>query len=276
MKVFISWSKQPSNQLAEILRGWIPAVIQRAKPFYSSDDMRKGTRWGQEIAKELQDTQVGLICLTPNNLLAPWVMFEAGALSKQLAHSRVCPILFGVTPAGLEGPLAQFQAAPFDRAEMHRVVRMINETLREDALDSQVLDRVFEMWWPKLEADVGQVLQAQPREQAPPPRADRELLEEVLMLIRQFPSPPLRSVPVEHLMNLLREFSNIVCFCALCGGLESLYPTLTTMAKSLDVYVKAYGEGLASPSLRGDLRAAVAILNNYRPHKPIALDNSPP
>lgn len=35
-------------------------------------------------------------------------MFEAGALTKSLTVARVCPLLFGVEPSDIKGPLVQF------------------------------------------------------------------------------------------------------------------------------------------------------------------------
>jgi hypothetical protein len=55
-------------------------------------------------------------------------MFEAGAPSKRLGKAKVCPILFGVQPADLKGPLVQFQAARFEKSELQRVVRMITRS----------------------------------------------------------------------------------------------------------------------------------------------------
>ena len=81
MKVFISWSGETSKGLAEALREWLPAVIQAVNPYFSPDDVSKGSRWSSEISKELEDSAIGIICLTKENLEAPWIMFEAGALS---------------------------------------------------------------------------------------------------------------------------------------------------------------------------------------------------
>jgi len=135
MKVFISWSGERSRALAEVLSQWLPAVIQAVKPYYSPDDIAKGSRWSTEIAEELEKSRVGLICVTRENLDAPWIMFEAGALSK-LGKSRVCPILFGVDPTDIQGPLVQFQAAKFEKEDLQRVVRMINKELGDLALTS--------------------------------------------------------------------------------------------------------------------------------------------
>lgn len=83
MKVFLSWSGSKSKRLAEILHTWIPSVIQAAKPYFSPDDIEKGTRWYPEVSKELKKSNVGIICLTRENLEAPWILFETGALVLQ-------------------------------------------------------------------------------------------------------------------------------------------------------------------------------------------------
>ena len=91
MKVFISWSGKRSQALANMLRDWLPNVIQAIKPWMSDVDIDKGSRWSKDIALQLEESKVGIICLTPENLEAPWILFEAGALSKSLEKTYVCP-----------------------------------------------------------------------------------------------------------------------------------------------------------------------------------------
>lgn len=184
MKVFISWSGQTSKNIAEIFRQWIPSVIQVVKPYYSPDDITKGTRWGTEIAKELDESKVGIICLTKDNLQSPWIMFEAGALSKNIDKSKVCPLLFGVEPTDIQGPLVQFQAAKFNKEEMKKVVKMINNELGELALTTEVFENVFEMWWPKLNERIETELAKPLKATGKDVRAERDILEEILTLTR--------------------------------------------------------------------------------------------
>ncbi|WP_128535917.1 toll/interleukin-1 receptor domain-containing protein [Mucilaginibacter gilvus] len=187
MKVFISWSGETSRNIAEILRQWLPSVIQSVKPYYSPDDITKGTRWGSEIAKELDESKVGIICLTKDNLNSPWIMFEAGALSKNIDSSKVCPILFGIDPSDIQGPLVQFQAAKFNREEIKKVVRMINAELGDFALSSEVFESVFDMWWPrlseKIEIELNKTKPSKSTDKGL--RGERDLLEEILSLTRQ-------------------------------------------------------------------------------------------
>lgn len=93
MKVFISWSGERGKAIAEIVYAWLPSVIQAVKPFFSPDDIAKGARWSSEVGSELEACQVGIVIVTRESLTSPWIMFEAGALSKNVGKSRVVPIL---------------------------------------------------------------------------------------------------------------------------------------------------------------------------------------
>jgi hypothetical protein len=75
MEVFISWSGERSKAVAEALHDWLPNVIQTVRPWVSLADIEKGTRWNTDIASQLAECRVGLICLTPENVSAPWLLF---------------------------------------------------------------------------------------------------------------------------------------------------------------------------------------------------------
>src|SRR4051812_29919367 len=129
MKIFISWSGVPSRAVAEALRDWLPKVIQSLRPWISSRDIPKGTRWRQRLAEELQDAKVGIICLTPTNLNENWILFEAGAMAKSLAESLVCTYLYGVRPAEIIGPLSEFQATRAEHDDTKGLLTTINSAL---------------------------------------------------------------------------------------------------------------------------------------------------
>lgn len=158
-KVFISWSGELSKKLAEQIRDWLPDALHSVEPFYSQDDTRKGSHWFTEIAKQLEDANVGIICLTKYNLNKPWLLFEAGALSKNFDKSLVCPILFGIENQDVKGPLASFQTTKFNKPEFKKLFALINNTCGEYKLDSDRMSKSFENWWPKLESKINEILE---------------------------------------------------------------------------------------------------------------------
>lgn len=184
MKIFISWSGERSHQVAIALREWLPFVIQALDPWISSSDIEKGSRWGSEIAKQLDASRVGIICLTPENLTSEWVLFETGALSKTLESTYVCPYLYDLEPSLVRQPLGQFQATRANANDTRTLIHVLNERLATP-VSRQILDRNFDQWWPELErklASIPPLESASP--QGPQKRSDRDLLEELLELVR--------------------------------------------------------------------------------------------
>lgn len=157
MKIFISWSGERSKAIAEILREWLPSVIHAVQPWVSASDIEKGARWISNIAIELDQTKFGIICLTPENLDAPWIMFEAGALSKALQTTYVCPFLFGVEPGEIKGPLVQFQVTKAEREDTRKLIHTINRALGSGSRTDRKVDETFEVWWPKLEEQLAKL-----------------------------------------------------------------------------------------------------------------------
>lgn len=173
-----------SRKLGEALRNWLPATLQYVKPYFSPDDIEKGAKWNSEIGKELETSNIGIVCLTQDNTDKPWILFESGALSKCLDKSRVCTLLFNLDTADVKGPLTSFQATRFMREDFKRLIGVINNTGGESKLESSVLDSVFEMWWPKLEKQISEILATHDNGTKRPQRPDRDILEEILQLTR--------------------------------------------------------------------------------------------
>jgi len=210
-KVFISWSGPLSQKLGEALRNWLPSALQFVKPYFSPEDIEKGAKWGTEISKELESSSVGIICLTRDNTERPWILFEAGALSKSLEKSRVCTLLFDVDPSDVKGPLTSFQATKFQCDDFKRLFSSINAAAGDSRLDATVLDKVFEMWWPRLESDVSGIIKGSSGTAKKELRSDRDILEEILELARVSSSRSVvrRGFSVDALFDLMDSLQEL-------------------------------------------------------------------
>lgn len=154
MKVFISWSGELSYKIAMILRDWIPTVMHTIDTWVSTEDIAKGSRWGLELGKVLEESYYGVICIVPGNVDEPWLNFEAGVISKSLNAARVCPFVFGLTPKQITGPLGQFQCTEYSKEDIRRLVYSLNQSNPAGSIPIDRLDRTFELCWPALKSSL--------------------------------------------------------------------------------------------------------------------------
>jgi hypothetical protein len=182
MKIFVSWSGVRGKYVAEALREWLPYVIHSIEPWMSSTDIAPGARWNSEIAKQLEETQFGVICLTKESALSPWILFEAGALAKSIDKTFVCPYLIDLNPTDVEGPLAQFQALKAEKEDTWRLVLSIHKAMQNTQLTEIRLHRTFEKFWPDLKKALEEI-PTLPHDKIIS-RTDRSLLEEILEVSR--------------------------------------------------------------------------------------------
>lgn len=157
MKIFLSWSGEVSEKLALTFRGWLPKVFQSANVFMSNEDIVLGTRGLDAINSELSETNVGLLFITRENYKAPWVNFEAGALSKILNESHVTPLLFDIELGDMiNSPISQFQGATeFNKTKIKKLVNDLNKTFFN--LNDKILDETFEIWYPSLDTSINEI-----------------------------------------------------------------------------------------------------------------------
>jgi len=185
MKVFISWSGERSQALAQALHDWIPLVLHNVEPWVSQADIEAGDRWAESVAKELADSNFGIICITRENVGSPWVLFEAGALAKSMQGSKVIPLLLDLDIRDITGPLAQFQAKKVDKAGVSEVIHSINETANHAVPEARA-KQLFDALWPEFEKKVT-AIPIQPTA-AKHTRPQNEILEELVAGVRSLDS----------------------------------------------------------------------------------------
>ncbi len=180
MKVFLSWSGQRSKEVANLLSDWLCCVIQASRPWISTRDLDRGSLWFGEINDQLKDTTVGIICLTQENKARPWILFEAGALAKGLSTSRVCTLLIDLESKDIEDPLAQFNHTFPTRESVLGLVKTLNNTLANNALDNRILEQVFDTYWPQFEEKFSRILSTTEAHPPSKPRPKEDVLGEIL------------------------------------------------------------------------------------------------
>jgi hypothetical protein len=186
MKLFISWSGNLSQQIAQVLHEWLPLVLN-VRPFITSTDIEKGARWQHEISAELDQSNFGVVCLTRDNLQSQWISFECGALSKHLS-GRVATLLFGIGHANVPSPMNMFQGTLFEYNEFRQLMTSINNCISTEQRKTEAqIDALFEVLWPRFSDQVrllleGQGREAQPEEDKPSVEA---MLVEMLAMQRQ-------------------------------------------------------------------------------------------
>ncbi len=187
--VFLSWSGNRSKIVAEGLADWLPNVFQGLKVWMSDKDISAGERWSQELTKELESSNFGIVCLTPENLKSEWLLFEAGALSKAIDEARVVPYRFDLKTTDIAPPLSQFQGVDATRAGTLNLMRSLHAAIKSP-IDINQIENVFEKWWP----DLKKTLDTIPIDPSKAQRTEREMLEELLDLVRVTGSRELQTI----------------------------------------------------------------------------------
>jgi hypothetical protein len=192
MKVFISWSGERSMAVAVALKMWLPYIFQDVEPWMSDHDISAGSRWANDLNAELESSNFGILCLTPENIRAPWMLFEAGSLAKTVQVARVVPYRLGLTATDVEPPLSQFQGVNADEDGTFRLLISINDA-RGVVMPIDMLQRIFEKWWPELKDNLENIPSTS--NIFSQQRSDRALLEETLQLVRRIQA---RIFPIEY------------------------------------------------------------------------------
>lgn len=204
MDIFISWSGDRSEAVANALYRTLPLIIQAAKPWMSRE-IEKGSRWDDVISAKLECCDFGIVCLTPESLESAWLLFEAGALSKKFKDTRVCTYLYDLQESDVRGPLGKFQHTQSNQSDTWRLISTINVML-PSPLPQQALARAFHAFWPDLESALGAISQpaTAPRRRTTDDKID-EILVEVRNIVRRENAAREIEAKKRHIENLVRS-----------------------------------------------------------------------
>ena len=168
--IFISWSTDPARKIAELLKDLLEKIfcVNPDILFFvsSSEDggIDVGARFRNIIDDNLQKSNYGILILTKNNELRPWLMFEAGALSKNINLSRIVPILFTLKEGErkIESPLETFQHIKYSREEFEKLIFGIfkNKFGKKRLTEEQknTLKILLDANWSNFKEDIDKIL----------------------------------------------------------------------------------------------------------------------
>lgn len=210
MKIFISWSGNDSKLIAEYLKKWIEQIIQAAEPWISVE-IEKGKKWNSEVSNKLENSKVGIFCVTKENINSPWILFEAGAIAKT-EDSFVCTFLIDLNPTDLTGPLSLFQATRFNKEDIFKLLITINKSILKSggkSLTIENLKDLFEMFYPQLEENINLIIEKQKGDKAENGeiRSERELLEESVEILRHLKQSKLDNPIEKEAKDLLTYYA---------------------------------------------------------------------
>jgi TIR domain len=183
MDIFITWSGPRSLAVAEALKEYLPMMVNAFKPWLSRG-IDKGANWSTELTSALNSARAGIICLTPSNLAEPWILFEAGAIAKQVTEKPLaCTLLIDLKSSDLSGPLTLFQDTKATRDDLLHLVKTLNNAAGEGRLEEARVEKAFGLVWPKLKESL-ENLPGDGAAGRPPEKPTREMLEEILDSVR--------------------------------------------------------------------------------------------
>src|SRR4051812_37436791 len=99
-----------SHDVAQAFKTWCEWSFDSVEFWISSQSIEPGGIWFDNIMKSFSDTKICILFVTSENLLSPWLHFEAGAALSILGSARIIPILVDIPPSQLNGALVHFQA----------------------------------------------------------------------------------------------------------------------------------------------------------------------
>ncbi len=142
-QIFISWSGNLGKLIAEYLYNNL-FNYANLRPWISSRSITAGNAWFKETEEALNDSDYGVVCLTPGASKKPWINFEIGWLYGKLNNCKI--ITFGEE---ISNPLANLQRRNgLDGNTWFELLReMIPEGLRSN---DEIWDRV-NLKFPELE-----------------------------------------------------------------------------------------------------------------------------
>ena len=160
-KIFISWSKNYSKQIALHLKDCLENVIFQGSGlacFVSDVDIASGEDWWNKIKRELKGSGLGILCVTKENIKEPWIYFEAGALVAN--NVDIIPLLISCDLKALtNSPINGKECVQFyEETKFMKMIRDINDKLQLLNLTGEQLNAISQDAYNNMKERLGPTL----------------------------------------------------------------------------------------------------------------------
>lgn len=147
-EVFFSWSGDKSKEIALKFQDLFKHVFEPAvTSFMSARDIGVGRRSLDVLFSKLEQCNYGVCFVDAENARAPWIQFEAGALSKLIDTSRVMVLSLDGNVQSLEGtPLNEFQHKLFNKDDIKSIFEGIIESYKLEKSRDIIIQRFDGEW----------------------------------------------------------------------------------------------------------------------------------
>ena len=126
----------------------LPKIVKDVQPVLSTD-FQKGTEWSSLLLRDLKEASAGIVFLTPENMDAPWIHFEAGALATAVGNrgGDLFTYCYDFDPSRLAGPLSAYHSTIATKEDTRRLVLDLCTALHRKRPD----EGTYSAWWLDLE-----------------------------------------------------------------------------------------------------------------------------
>lgn len=149
--VLLSWSGDESKEIAKCFKNMMSVVFSPVVETYMSEvDSPIGKRGVESLAKILNDCNYGVFFVNKANALAPWIHYEAGAISKESPISRLMVLLLDNNPMYISGtPLSDFTYSMFNKEGVLKIINAIIDISGYSDKKENFINR-FNNEWPNF------------------------------------------------------------------------------------------------------------------------------
>ena len=145
VEIFLAWSGERSKEIAECLASWLRALFGKDRlTLFFSTEIRAGRWWFDELERALDNSQLGILCMTPENLESYGIHYEAYRLLRQ--KDRGATVLTFLLERDVQMPIPLGRLNPLygNRDGACALAEIVAKELR-------VKPRFFEKAWSDLE-----------------------------------------------------------------------------------------------------------------------------